>query len=102
MGRDPVKNRANVARHRQHKKERMEVIVRELFQYVKKTRLTDSSGRMMGYKMEFKLPEESYERLEQLAIDCGQTIQEWMDVLMEDYNLEVRRLEREIANAPLN
>ena len=98
MGRDPVKNRANVARHKQRKQERQErtiAIMGELCQYVKREPIHDDDGKLAGYAYRVRVPEEFYQRFEELAQEHGRTAQQLIDESMVVYLDELRRLKDE-------
>ena len=95
MGRDPVKNRAHQAAHRQRAKERRERtidIMGEFTQYVKRDPSQDAAGQF-AYRVQ--VPEAFYQRFEELAQEHGMTAQELLDDSMMTYLLEVQRLKDE-------
>ena len=95
MGRDPVKNRANVARHKQRRKERARSILMEFTNYVKREPFLDENRRFAGFTYRVLVPEDFYQRFEELAREHGMTAQRLIDEAMAVYLDEVRRLKDE-------
>ena len=94
MGRDPVKNRANVARHKQRRKERARSILMEFTNYLEREPIHDD-GKLAGYAYRVLVPEEFYQRFEELAREHGMTAKQLLDEAMAIYLDEVRRLKDE-------
>ena len=95
MGRDPVKNRANVARHTQRRKERIAAIFADVLRYMKREKVTDDFGRMKGYYVTFDFPDDAYDRFEKLAQEHGRTAKQLMHETMTLYFEEAQRLKDE-------
>ena len=98
MGRDPVKNRANVAKHTKKVKERRVRtidIMEEFLKYVKREPIQDAAGQLVGYACRVEGPEDFHQRWEAFAADHGMTAQELLDDSMVIYFEEVRRLKDE-------
>ena len=98
MGRDPVKNRANVARHTQRKKERQErayTILYELAEKVKRYPINTDDGEFRGYAYRVEADKDFEERFAAWAKEHGRTSREMLDESMVVYLDEVRRLKDE-------
>ena len=95
MPRDPVKNRANQTRHRARRKERTNAIFMELCQYVKREPIHDDDGKFAGYAYRVRVPEDFYQRFEEMAQEHGRTAQQLIDETMTVYLEEVQRLKDE-------
>ena len=85
MARDPAKNRANVARHAKRERDRRTAIIRELLEHCKMEVLPDGQGGLSGYRMTFELPQDTTDRVEQLAQEHGRTAQQLMEEAMVVY-----------------
>ena len=92
---DPVKNRADVARHRARRKERTSAIFMELCQYVKPEPIHDDDGKLNGYAYRVQVPEDFYQRFEELAQEHGRTAKQLLDETMVVYFEEKQRLKDE-------
>ena len=95
MPRDPVKNRANTARTRQRQKKRTMAILDEFCDYVKREPIHDDAGKLAGYAYRVVVPEEFYQRFEQLAQEHGKTFKQLLDETMKVYLEELQRLKDE-------
>ena len=95
MPRDPVKNRANTARTRQRRKERVAAIMSDVIRYMKRTPINDDFGNMKGYAITFEFPDDAYDRFEKLAQEHGRTAQQLMHETMTVYFEELQRLKDE-------
>ena len=95
MGRDPVKNRANVARHAQRKRERTDAIIGDVLRYMKKEAIKDDFGNMKGYAITFDFPDDAYDRFAKLAQEHGRTAQQLMHETLAIYFEELQRLKDE-------
>ena len=95
MPRDPVKNRANTARTRQRRKERVAAIISDVRRYMKRKPVTDDFGKMKGYEITFEFPDDAYDRFEKLAQEHGRTAKQLMHETMAIYFEELQRLRDE-------
>ena len=95
MGRDPVKNRANVARHTQRRRERIQAIMGDVLHYMRRKPIKDDEGNMKGYAVTFDFPGDAYDRFEALALEHNRTAKQLMDETMEIYFQEAQRLKGE-------
>ena len=95
MPRDPVKNRANTARTRQRRKERVAAIFSDVLRYMKREKVTDDFGRMKGYYVTFDFPDDAADRFEKLAQEHGRTAKQLMHETMTIYFEELQRLKDE-------
>ena len=95
MPRDPVKNRANTARTRQRRKERVAAIFSDVLRYMKREKVTDDFGRMKGYYVTFDFPDDAYDRFEKLAQEHGKTAKQLMHETLEIYFQEAQRMRDE-------
>ena len=93
MAKDSVKNRRDVAKHRQRRKERTLAIIKELFQFVKRDPLSDDAGK--GYAYSLKVPTEFWERFEAMAAEYNLTGQQLADEAMRIFLEERQRLHDE-------
>ena len=81
--------------HEAWKKERTMTIMEELCQYVKREPIHDDGGKFAGYAYRVRVPEDFYQRFEELAHEYGMTIQQLTDEAMTVYLQEVQRLKDE-------
>lgn len=88
-------NRADVAKHRARRKERTAAIIAELLQYVKREPINDDFGKLKGYAYRVQVPEEFYQRFEELAQDHNRTVKQLLDETMVVYLEEVQRMKDE-------
>ena len=95
MPRDPVKNRANTARTRMRRKARALTIITELCKYVHPEPIEDDYGQVKGYAYRVRVPDEFYQRFEEIAREHGRTAQQLCDETMKVYLEEVARLGHE-------
>ena len=93
--REKALNRARVARHTQRRRERTMAILEELCGYVKRKELNTDDGKFAGYAYKVLVPEDFYQRFEELAREHGRTAKELLDDTMAVYLDEVRRLKDE-------
>ena len=92
---DPVKNRADVARHTLRKHQRINAILADVLHYMKRTPVNDDDGNMKGYMITFDFPDDAYDRFEKLAKEHGRTAKQLMHETMEIYFQELQRLKDE-------
>ena len=95
MARDQVKNRANVARHRRRRRERVNAAMAEVVGYVQRTPVEDDDGQQVGYMIRLELPPDALERFEALALEHGRTLDQLMREIVEVYGEEIQRLRDE-------
>ena len=95
MPRDPVKNRANTARTRQRRKERVAAIFSDVLRYMKRTPVLDDFGKMKGYMITFDFPDDAYDRFEKLAQEHNRTAKQLMHETLEIYFQEAQRMKDE-------
>ena len=88
-------NRADVARHRERRKERIAAIFADVLRYMKRKPVTDDFGRMKGYYVTFDFPDDAYDRFEKLAQEHGRTAKQLMHETMTIYFEEAQRLKDE-------
>ena len=93
MAKDSVKNRRDVARHRQRRKERTLAIIKELLQFVKRDPLSDDPGK--GYAYSLKVPTAFWERFEEMAAEYNWTGQQLADEAMAVFLAEKTRMHDE-------
>ena len=93
--REKALNRARVARHTQRRRERTIAIMDELYGYVEREKLKTDDGKLAGYAYRVRVPEDFYQRFEELAREHGRTAKELLDDTMAVYLDEVRRLKDE-------
>ena len=95
MPRDPVKNRANTARSRASRQERIKAVMADFHRYMKYTPLMDASGETKGYAVSFEFPPEAQVRWEALAKEHNRTPKQMLDEAMEIFVQESQRLRDE-------
>ena len=95
MPRDPAKNRANTARTRQRRQERIKVIVFDVLRYMKHTPVKDDFGEVKGYAITFDFPDDARARFDALAEEHNRTPKQLMEEYMAIYFQEVQRLKDE-------
>ena len=95
MPRDPIKNRANVKRHWQRKRDRVNAIIGDVLRYMRHEPIMDDFGKVKGYAITFEFPDDAYDRFEELALEHGRTAKQLMAEAMEIYFQEAQRLRDE-------
>ena len=98
MPRDPIKNRANVARHKQRGKERRERTLSMIGELVKKVRrypINTDDGEFLGYAYKVEGDKDFEERFTEWAEEHGRTSREMLDEAMAFYLDEVQRMKDE-------
>ena len=93
--RSKANNRATVARSRAKRQERVQGVMNEVIDYMKRKPLTDDFGRVKGYAITFEFPDEAYDRFESLAKEYGRSAKQLMHEVMAVYFEESRRLKDE-------
>ena len=88
-------NRADVARHRARRKERIAAIFSDVLRYMKREKVTDDFGKMKGYYVTFDFPDDAYDRFEKLAQEHGRTAKQLMHEALTIYFEEAQRLKGE-------
>ena len=88
---DPVKNRAAVARSAQRKRERLQAITSDVLHYMRREPIKDDAGNMKGYAVTFDFPDDAFDRFAQLAQEHNRTPQQLMSEFMEVYWQEAGR-----------
>ena len=92
---DPVKNRADVARHRLRKHERVQAIMGDVLHYMRREPIKDDFGNMKGYAVTFNFPDDAYDRFEALAQEHNRTARQLMHETIAVYFEELQRLKDE-------
>ena len=95
MGRDPVKNRANVARHAQRRQDRKAAVIADVLGYMRREKVYDDHGKLRGYKVTFNFPDDAIDRFEKLAREHNRTPRQLMDLALTIYFEEAQRLKDE-------
>ena len=85
-------NRADVARHRARRKERVAAICSDVVRYMKREKVTDDFGKTKGYNVTFDFPDDAYDRFEKLAQEHGMTAKQLLHEATTIYFEEAQRL----------
>ena len=92
---DKIKNRADVARHRMRRHERIQAIMADVLRYMRREPIKDDFGNMKGYAITFDFPDDAYDRFAKLAQEHGRTAKQLMHETMAIYFEELQRLRDE-------
>ena len=88
-------NRADVARHRARRKERVAAVISDVLRYMKREKVFDDHGKLRGYNVTLNFPDDAIDRFEKLAQEHGRTPQQLMDEAVTIYFEEAQRLKDE-------